>query len=148
MSSAWLLSSYPTCCASRMMRSSSRFVSFHASLLCVAMILCWTSHQGWSPLNIRPLRSELSLPTCVWNKLQGANTDFNCAMERYGRAFLDWESWCCCGGADVLVVYIHKSFWLLSKSYQLRSSEAVSGMAMLVVFNVALKKVCICYDAC
>ena len=60
-------------------------------------------------LNMRPLRSELSLPASVWNKLQGANTDFNCATERSWRSILDWYSWWCCAGAVVLVVAIGRS---------------------------------------
>ena len=82
MSSAWLLSSCPT------------------------RILYWTSSGIISfdmSLNMRPSRSDLSLPTSVWNKFQSANTDFNYAMEHYWWVILDWESWWCCSRAFMLV---------------------------------------------
>ena len=89
----------------------------------VARILYWTS-SGMIyfdlSLNMRPLRSDLSLPTSVWNQLQGSITL---------TSTVQWS-----------VLGEHFLFWILSKSSQLRSSETVSGMAMFVIFNVYLER--------
>ena len=127
----------------------TRLVCFHMPVSYVARILYWISSGIISfdlrSLNMRPLRSDLSLPTSVWNKLQSANTDFNCAMEHSWWAIIEYESWWCCVGAGVLVV---AKVVLTPKQVAPAPEQWDSYQYGNVCCNVSRKKVYISYDVC